>query len=421
MPPQPTDILIIGGGFAGVRAAHILGKHRRKLHLQVSLLDREEYHVNTPILYEVASAFVPWEREGVGRVMREASGVPFLNVLDGTGVNFIHGTVDHIDPPTRRVVLGDSRAHTPDVLLLSLGAQTNTFGIPGVETHAFGVKTFHEAAEVRHHLASLFLRYRTSTQKRQERAFTVLVAGGGSAGVETASELSLFLRKLTSLHRVDPKIPRVVLCEAGNVILREYPPALQRSGRERLRALGVEIKTGWCIGAVYADRVEFTNEQVISTDTLVWLCGIRAHDVLLRSGFSVHPRGGVLVEPTLEVHGCRDIFAAGDCVCVSDPKTGQTVPDVAWAAIQQGTLAAQNIVRRIRGRPLASYLSHPRPTLATVGGKYALVHLPPFQFAGWVGWVVKQLVDLFYLIRILPNGLAFRSWLASVRVRVAND
>jgi NADH dehydrogenase len=94
---------------------------------------------------------------------------------------------------------------------------------------------------------------------------------------------------------------------------------------------------------------------------------------------------------------------------------------VAWAALQQGNVVAENILRRIRGEPLTTYLPHPRPTLATVGGKYALVHLPPFQFAGRFGWFVKQFVDLVYLWQILPNGLAVRSWLKTLRVRVAND
>lgn len=418
---RPTTIAILGGGFAGIRAAHLLSKHARQDNLSVILIDRESSHINTPGLYEIASAFVPWEKEGIGRIMREVAGVPFRAILDGTNTNFIQGRIARILPGSRTVVLDDGRELAADILLLGIGSQTNTFGVPGVSQYAFGVKTFHEAAELRHHIVSLFHRHRSASRKTQERAFTLVVAGGGSAGVETAAELRLFQRKLAKLHGIDPSIPRVVLCEAGQGILREYPPRLQKRGRERLTALGVHMYFRCSVRAVSADRVEFASGTSHATETVVWLCGIRAHDLLLQAGLPVHPRGGVIVENTLEVHGHRNIFAAGDCVYAADATTGLVVPDVAWAALQQGSVVAENILRRVHGEALTAYLPHPRPTLATVGGKYALVYLHPFNFAGRFGWFVKQFVDLAYLWRILPNGLAVRSWLKTLRVRVAND
>lgn len=416
-----TDITILGGGFAGIRAAHLLSQRREVRNCFITLIDRGSMHVNTPGLYEIASAFVPWEREGVGQVMRDAAGVSFQNVLDGTGVRFFQAAVTDIRPSAQTILVEGGKEHHYGLLLIALGAQTATMNIPGVHTLAFGVKTFHEAAEVRHHIVSLFLRHRTASRRTQQRAFTICVVGGGSAGVETAAELRLFQQKLARLHRVDPSIPRVLLYEASDTILRECPVRLQHLALERLRALGVQIHTRQAIKAVHADRVDLGDGTAIPTETTIWLAGIRTHDLLLRSGLPTHPRGGLIVDETLEVHGQRHIFAAGDCVYMTNPETGQTVPDVTWAALQQGTIVAENMARRLEGRPLVAYLPHPRPVLTTVGGRYALVHLPPFQFAGRTGWIMKQLVDLFYLFRILPNSFAFRSWLRSLRVRIAND
>lgn len=421
MAKTKTDILILGGGFAGIRAAHLLGKQREALGLSITLIDRESCHTNTPILYEIASAFVPWEKEGVGQVMHEVAGVPFREVLDGTGATFFQGNVERIRPDTRTVYLSDGQEHTPDILLCALGVQTHTFGIPGATTNAFGVKTIHEAAELRHHIVSQFLRHRSAARRIQERAFTVVVAGGGSSGVETAAEMVFFLRKLAKLHRVSRDLPRVVLYEAGDMILREYPVSLREKGIARLKKIGVDIHTKCAITVVQHDHVELASGEQVPTNTLVWVGGTRAHDVFLRSGLPLHPRGGLIVDETLEVHGCKNIFAAGDTVYMTDPATGSIVPDVAWAAIQQGNVAACNIIRRVTGEPLVSYRFHARPTLATVGGKYALANIPPLQIAGRTGWFLKQLVDLFYLMSILPNGFAFRSWWKSVRVRVAND
>jgi NADH dehydrogenase len=161
--------------------------------------------------------------------------------------------------------------------------------------------------------------------------------------------------------------------------------------------------------------------MVVESDTVVWLAGIRTHDLLLRLGVPVHPRGGVEVERTLAVKGATNVFAAGDCVMAQDAETGKIAPDVVYAALQQGSVVVQNVLRRLRGKNLISYLDRPRPTYATVGGKFALVHLPPFQFAGRLGWAIKQCADLWYLFSILPNDVAARTWLKNVRVRIAND
>jgi NADH dehydrogenase len=185
--------------------------------------------------------------------------------------------------------------------------------------------------------------------------------------------------------------------------------------------LGVEVRTKHIACRIAPGQVACAGEVHLAADTVVWLAGIRTHDTLLRMGLPLHARGGGYVEPTLVVRGTRNFFAAGDCVYAEDPRTGRTVPDVAYAAIQQGTVVGRNVLRRLRGQPLFSYGDRPRPTLATVGGKYALVSAPPFHFAGRFGWWIKQIADLWYLASILPSGLALRTWLRRVRVRVAND
>lgn len=239
--------------------------------------------------------------------------------------------------------------------------------------------------------------------------------------MELAAELSLFLRTLSSLHGVDPKVPAVKLFEASECILREYPLTLRTRGLRRLRELGVEIRERHAVCAVGADHLACAGGLFVPTETVVWLAGIKTHDLLVRAGLPTHPRGGVSVDPTLEVRGWRNVFAAGDCVYAIDPATGRVAPDVAYAALQQGSVVGQNVLRRLRARPLISYIDRPRPTLATVGGKFALVSLPPFQFSGHFGWWVKQIVDLRYLLSLLPTDVAVRAWMRAVRVRVAND
>ncbi len=421
MAANPAQVVILGGGFAGLRVALQLARHARSHECQVTLVDRETAHVNPQWLYEVATAFNPFEQEAVGDVLHASASVPFARILHGSGVAFIQRTVEHVDLSARLVRYTSGETQQADLLVLALGCQLATFRVPGVDTHAFSIKTIHEAIALRAHLVRQFLRYRSASRARQEAALRVVVVGGGSAGVELAAELVFFLRRLARLHGVDESTPRVVLVEATETILREYPERLRRIGLKRLADLGVEIRSRHAACAVGADHVVCSNDFRLQTETVVWLAGIRTHDVLLRLGVPVHAREGVVVEPTLELRGFRGVFAAGDCVYAHDPESGRTVPDVAYAAIQQGTVVAENILRRLRGHPLGSFVDRPRPTYATVGGKFALVSVPPWQLTGVVGWWLKQAVDLKYLFSILPNDLAVRLWHRNVRVRVAND
>lgn len=421
MTQTPPSVLILGGGFAGLRVALQLSRKVRPEECTVVLIDRDLRHVNPAWLYEVATAFNPFEREGIGEVLHGSASVPFARILHGTGVVFLQRTVEHIDLATRTVRFSTGETLAATFLVLALGSQLATFGVSGVEQHAFSIKTIHEAIELRHHLVGQFLRYRSASRERQERAFRVLIVGGGLAGVELAGELVGFLSKLAGLHGVSPRVPRVVLVEASDTILREYPPRLRAVGLRRLRQLGVDIRTKTAACLVGPAQLTCRDDLLVPSDTVVWLSGVRTSDPLCRMGVEVDPRGGVFVEPTLVMKGAPGVFAAGDCVYAVDPKTGRIAPDVATAAIEQGTVVARNILRSLQGKPLTSYVPRPRPTLASVGGKFALAHFPPWQFSGRLGWCLKQLTDLHYLFSVLPNDVALRTWLRNVRVRIAND
>ncbi|MDO8512660.1 MAG: NAD(P)/FAD-dependent oxidoreductase [bacterium] len=412
-------VYILGGGFAGIRIAHLLSDAGKDL--EINLIDRHPYHINAPILYEVANAFVPWEMEAVGRVLTDASTAPYDKIFDGTSVNFMQGIVSSIDPKTRQFYLADGRTETPDFMVISLGSQSQTSDAPGANNYAFTLRTLDDAVALRKHIVSLFLRYRTASLMAQQKAFTFVVAGGGPTGVEYAAELSLFIKKLCRLHRVDHEIPKIILCEETDYVLHTCPGILRQRGHARLRELGVQMRAHTKVTAVHQDSVEIADGVMFPTLTTIWLAGTRVNDVLLRSNFPMNTTGGLITDKNLLVSGSTNIFAAGDCTYFIDPITGKVAPDVAWAALQQAEIVAKNIIRHLDGQPLISYFSEHRPLLIAVGGKFALARLGPFQFSGFLAWVVKQLADLRYLWSILPNTMAVRYWLKSLRVKISND
>jgi len=416
---QTKKVYILGGGFAGIRIAHLLSDSGKDL--EINLIDRHLYHVNAPVLYEIANAFVPWEREAVGRVLMDAATAPYNKIFDGTSVNFLQGVVSGIEPKTGKFYLTDGHSETPDFMVIALGSQAQTNDAPGANNHAFTIRGLDDAVALRKHIISLFMRYRVASLMAQQKAFTFVIAGGGPTGVEYTAELALFVKKLCRLHHVDREIPKIILCEETDYILHTCPGMLRKIGHDRLRELGIQMRAHTRITAVHADSVEIAGGVVIPTLTTVWLAGTRVNDVLLRSNFSINTTGGLITDKNLVVSGCTNIFAAGDCTYFVDPITGKVAPDVAWAALEQAEVVANNILRRLEEKPLISYFSDHRPLLIAIGGKFALARLGPFQFSGFWAWFVKQVVDLRYLWSILPNTMAVRYWVKSLRVRISND
>ena len=416
---QTKKVYILGGGFAGIRVAHLLSDSGKNL--EINLIDRHPYHINAPVLYEIANAFVPWEREAVGRVLTDATTAPYNKIFDGTSVNFLQGVVSAIDPKTGQFYLTDGHTEKPDFMVISLGSQTQTSNAPGANNFAFTLHGLDDAVALRKHIISLFLRYRVASLTAQQKAFTFVIAGGGPAGVEYSAELSLFIKKLCRLHRVDREIPKIILCEETDYVLHACPGMLRERGHARLRELGVQMRAHTKILNVRADSVEIADGVLVPTQTTIWMAGTRVNDVLLRSNFPINTTGGLIADAHLVVSGSTNIFAAGDCTYFVDPVTGKVAPDVAWAALEQADVVAKNILRCLEGGSLISYFSERRPLLIAVGGKFALARLGPFQFSGFLAWAIKQLVDLRYLWSILPNMMAVRYWLKSLRVKISND
>jgi len=416
---KTKTLFILGGGFAGIRTAYLLSK--KKLDLDITLVDREPFHALSSTFYEVATAFIPWEKEAISTVLKGSASVPYEKIVDGTSIKFLQGIVTNINSTERSFSLADGSSGQADFLVLALGSQIKNGSVPGTNRYAFSLHNLDQAMALRSHIVSLFLRYRTEFLAAQQKAFTFAVVGGGVNGVEFAAELAVLLKHLCFLHGVNHSVARIIIFEETDTILRDLSPFLRANGIARLTKLGVEICLKTKITSIGEDYIMANDELRIPTMTVVWTGGVRANDVLLRSDLAINTIGGAVTSEHLEIGEGSNIFAAGDCTYFVDKATSKVAPDVAWAALKQAEVVAENIKRRIFGETLMSYYVRQNPIFMTIGGKCGLVYFPPYQFSGFFAWILKQLSELKYLWSILPNGYAFLRWIKSIRVKIGND
>jgi NADH:ubiquinone reductase (H+-translocating) len=397
-PPDETapHVVILGAGFAGVAAA-------RRLHarlgprVRITLVDRHNYHLFTPMLYQVAALTVdPYD-----------AAFPLRELARGGGIRFRRAQVAGIDFAARRVRL-DPGSIDYDYLLIALGATTNFFGNAAAGADAFPLKWLEDGIAVRNHVLDM-LEQASQAQGDERRALlTFAIVGGGATGVETAGALATFLRRVTpeDYPALGQDRPRVVVIESEGRLLGHMDSRMAAIALRDLRALGVDVWLNAKAQDVTTERVTTDDGRCLPARTTLWTTGVRAPDVV-RALDAAHGKGGSLaVDQFLQAPGKQRVYAAGDNAHVPNPGGQGSVPLLAAAAVQEGEAVAENIARAIAAqsplpfhyRDLGSVVSlgHGRG-VAQIGG--AIVH----GFPGWLAW------RLIHLTRIT----SFRNKLAT--------
>lgn len=391
-------VVIVGCGFAGLWAARHLAQAGG---VDVTLIDRNNYHTFPPLMYQVAAAEL--EMESIAYPVR---GI-FRNQPN---VSCVLAEARGLDP-AKRLVLTDGPDFPYDYLILAAGSLTGFFGIPGAEERSFGLKSLEDAVRLRNHLLRCFERAALFSSERQDPEdpfLHVVVAGGGPTGVEYAGALAELIRKPLALDfpELAHGAMRVTLLDAADDVLPGFPDNLRRYARQRLENMGVRVLTGAKVKAVEDQVVLLEDGTRIPAATVVWTAGIRGHDVAAAMGLPLGRSGRVNVLPTLQAEGFPEIYAVGDIALVQ----GQNVPQVAPAAIQQGELAAANILRALKGEPLLPFAYRDKGSMATVGRNAAVTKLGGFGFSGFTAWVLWLLVHLSFLIGFRNRLMVMIGW-----------
>ncbi len=390
-----TQVLILGGGFAGLYAALEFEKALgRDPSIEVTLVNRENFFLYTPMLHEVA-----------------ASDLDITNIVNPIRkllrrVRFFHGYVESIDLEKHCVVVSHSEEHHHhelpyDHLILSLGSVTNFFNLPGLEQRARTMKSLGDAIALRNHLIELLeaADFECAVGAR-DHLLTVVVAGGGFAGVETIAGINDFLREALAFYpHLSDQLIRVILVHPGEFILPELGEKLGVYAQKKLAERKVEIRVNTSVVGSTDDGVLLSDSELIPTRTLIWTAGTSPNP-LLQTLPCMKERGRLVVNSYMEVSGWSGVWALGDCAVVPDPTTGKPCPPTAQHALRQGKVLAQNVLAAIRGGQKKPFVFSTLGQLAAIGRRTGVANILGVNFSGFIAWWLWRTIYLSKLPRL---------------------
>jgi NADH dehydrogenase len=388
-------IVIVGGGFAGLYAALELERSLAgRPDLEVTLINRENFFLFTPMLHEIAAGDLDLTNivNPVRRLLRKAA--------------FFEGQVQEIDLKRKRVVVAhglDGHSHVIefDQIVLSLGSTTQFFGLPGVEENALTMKSLSDAVRLRNRLIALLEAADTecSTAERRE-LLSVVVAGAGFAGVETLASINDFLRNsLRYYPNLRPENLTLTLVHPGDVILPELNPRLGKYTQHKLEERGIEVLAHSRVTSYDGTVVELAEEKRLAARTLIWTAGTMPNPLISTLPCAIE-RGRVKVTAEMAVPDWPGVWALGDCALVPDLSTGKFCPPTAQHALRQGKVVARNIRAYIEGGEFRKFNFKTIGQLATIGHRAGVASIFGMNVSGFAAWWMWRTIYLSKLPRL---------------------
>jgi NADH:quinone reductase (non-electrogenic) len=398
-PGALPRIVILGAGFGGLAAATAL----RKAPVEITVIDRRNYHLFQPLLYQVATAALsPADiAQPIRAILRHQS-----------NAHVLLGRVTGIDTATREVLIGERRVPY-DQLIVATGARHAYFGHDEWEATAPGLKKIEDATDIRRRLLLAFEQAEAAEDAATRAALlTFVVVGGGPTGVELAGAIAELARMALAadFRGIDPRQTRVILVEAGPRLLPAFPERLSAIAGRALERLGVEVRLGQPLTGCDAEGAMVAGERVAAR-TILWAAGVAASPAARWLEADKDRAGRVKVEPDLTVPGRPEIFVIGDTALATDA-AGQALPGIAPAAKQAGEYVARVIRARLAGRPApAPFRYRHLGNLATIGRKAAVADFGWLRLSGRLAWLLWGIVHIFFLIGFRNRLVVLLDWL----------
>lgn len=403
---QPShQVVIVGGGFGGLYAAKSLSRNN----IQVTLIDKRNFHLFQPLLYQVAT----------GTLSPADISSPLRSVLSKRkNTKVLLGHVKNINPEAQ-LVLMDGEEIYYDTLIVATGAKHSYFGKDDWEKTAPGLKTVEDAIEMRRRIIMAFEAAEKETDLEKRRAWlTFVVVGGGPTGVELAGAIAelAYHTMIEDFRNIDTSQTQVLLLEGLDRILPPFAPQLSKEAEASLKRLGVTIQTNTLVTNIEDDIVTVKQDSEvtqIAAKTVLWAAGVKASSlgkVIAECTNAECDRAGrVMVEPDLSVKGYPNLFVIGDLAHFAH-QNGKPLPGVAPVAMQQGEYVASLIKQRMNNKTLPPFSYADRGSLAVIGQNSAVVDLGFIKFTGFIAWMFWLLVHIYFLIEFDNKLLVMLQW-----------
>ena len=406
MPPRHR-VLILGGGFAGLNAAQKL----KRAPVEVTLLDRRNFHLFQPLMYQVAT----------GSLSPGEIAAPLRGVLSRQkNAQVLLGEAVDIDPDAKRVILRDGAALEYDSLIVATGSKTSYYGNEGWRDWAPSLKTVEEATAIRHKILYAFeWAERATTEAEAREWLTFVIVGAGATGLELAGALAEIANETLKhdFRRINPTEARIIMVEGGDRVLASYPPELSAKAEELVKKLGVEVRKGIMVTDIDANGVTYKKGDAVGrfvAKTVLWAGGVTmtsfGNKLAERTHAETDRSGRIKVNPDLTVPKYPNISVTGDLANVTG-KDGKPLPGVAQVAIQGGAYAAKTIGKRLEGETdIKPFEYFDKGDMAVIGRASAVANIFGFHVSGLPAWLIWLFIHLMYIVEFQNRVLVFIQW-----------
>jgi NADH:ubiquinone reductase (H+-translocating) len=404
---ERPKVIIIGGGFGGLSAAQAL----KSAPVDVTLIDRRNYHLFQPLLYQVATGSL-----SAGEIAAPIRGI--LGRQKNTRVWL--GDVEDIDPVAKRVLLADGASLEYDFLIVAAGSKTSYYGHDDWQKWAPGLKSVEEALTLRHKILYAFEVAERLDDPAERRAWlTFTIIGAGPTGVELAGAIAEIAQQTLrhDFRSIDPEDAQIILLDGSPRVLTAFPEDLAQHAVQSLAKLGVQTKMGAMVHELTRDGISYVTNgstQTLSTKTVIWAGGVTVtpltKTLARRTGADTDRGGRIKVGPDLTIPKFPDIFVVGD-MAFSIDKHGKQLPGVAQVAMQGGAYAAKAIVRKVKGKPKPAPFDYfDKGNLAVIGRAAAVANVFGVHLWGLPAWMVWAFIHLAYIVEFQSRILVFVQW-----------
>jgi NADH:ubiquinone reductase (H+-translocating) len=392
-------VVVVGAGFGGLNAVTAL----RKAPVDITLIDRRNYHLFQPLLYQVATA-------GLSPAQIAS---PIRRILARQrNVSVLMDRVTDVDLDAREVVTLTRRVPF-DYLVVATGARHAYFGHEEWAQFAPGLKKIDDATEIRRRILLAFERAEVSTDENErKKLLTFAIIGGGPTGVEMAGAIAELAKQTiaSDFHHIDPRQAQVLLVEAGPRILPTFPESLSHSAKRQLEKLGAVVELGKAVVNCDADGITLADGTRVVAATLIWAAGVMASPAAKWLKVPADRAGRLVIGADLRLAGHPSVFVIGDTASVIDA-AGVTMPGVAPVAKQMGRYAADAIIADIKGRAIPAFTYRNYGNLATIGRKAAVADFGRFRLSGFPAWLLWSLAHIWFLIGFRNRLTVFLDWM----------